>query len=443
MIAAAGHGRFAASSTSSADRRIWTARKPSRARPRSERRSSSCWRRMTCGPNSRSGRAVAFQAHLFGHIEHDGDRKNVVRLRQFDHLAPGVALHIGRVDDGEPSRRETFAGDEVQHLERVLGGGLVVLVPGDQAAAEIAGDHLETGEVPCSRTSTFRTRRRRPAPPGQLRDRQAHLPARFGNFFRLNWCSRSFALGDRRRTAAPLGAGEDGELGGRPELRVDVADGGQSDRISHGSRDRVRPLGEFRPGPFEAVVRVPEPTGASPLAHVVFRVGRRHQHRPRPGMPEHRPLQARQPRRVEVLDDLHQHRGVEPGEAVVTVGQGRLPERQPGPLTVGIRSSCRRRSATPGTRRDVDPTTSVKAGPAATSGPACPHRSPGRPPGSAAPGVRPALPIGRSASQATVRPAPVGRRARRCPSIPGCSSISASRPTALSTSAADARRTAG
>ena len=58
-----------------------------------------------------------------------------------------LGLHVGRVDDGEPAAREPLAGDVVQHLEGVVGRGLVVLVVGDQAAAEVGREHLGRREV--------------------------------------------------------------------------------------------------------------------------------------------------------------------------------------------------------------------------------------------------------------------------------------------------------
>ena len=110
--------------------------------------------------------------------------------------AAGLGLHVGGVDDGEPAGRQPLAGDEVQHLERGRRGGLVVLVVGDQAAAEVAGDHLGRPEVRAGRTSTCPSRSRRPARPGSARG----------------------LLEVRRSCALPLSPGEDGQLGGRADL---------------------------------------------------------------------------------------------------------------------------------------------------------------------------------------------------------------------------------
>jgi hypothetical protein len=55
---------------------------------------------------------------------------------------------IGRVHDGEPARGQALAGDVVQHVEGVGGGGLVVLVVRDQAAEVVRGEHLGGREVP-------------------------------------------------------------------------------------------------------------------------------------------------------------------------------------------------------------------------------------------------------------------------------------------------------
>ena len=70
-----------------------------------------------------------------------------------------LALNVGGIDDGESRLRETPAGDEVQHRERVRGRRLVVLVVGDQAAAEVRGDHLGRREVRASERALAAARR--------------------------------------------------------------------------------------------------------------------------------------------------------------------------------------------------------------------------------------------------------------------------------------------
>ena len=53
------------------------------------------------------------------------------------------------------------------------------------------------------------------------------------------------------------------------------------------------------------------------------------------GEAEHDALERRDPFGVQVLDDLHQHGGVEPGQPVVTVGERGLEDRQPLALVIG------------------------------------------------------------------------------------------------------------
>ena len=110
------------------------------------------WLRTTCGPKSRSGAAAlrSWQTAL-GQVEHDRDRQHVVLAGQRDQRLAGLGLHVGGVDDGQPPARQPLAGDEVQHLERVVGRGLVVLVVGDQAAAEVGREHL--GRRKCLRAN--------------------------------------------------------------------------------------------------------------------------------------------------------------------------------------------------------------------------------------------------------------------------------------------------
>ena len=70
-----------------------------------------------------------------------------------------LALHVGRVHHREPGLRQATAGDEAQHRERVGVGALVVLVVGDQPAADVRGDHLRRPEVPARERALARTRR--------------------------------------------------------------------------------------------------------------------------------------------------------------------------------------------------------------------------------------------------------------------------------------------
>jgi hypothetical protein len=70
-----------------------------------------------------------------------------MRPRQIHQRLPGLRLHIRRVDHGQPTSGQPLAGDVVQHVERVTGDRLVVLIPTHQAPAEIAGDHLERAEL--------------------------------------------------------------------------------------------------------------------------------------------------------------------------------------------------------------------------------------------------------------------------------------------------------
>jgi hypothetical protein len=90
---------------------------------------------------------VALGADAFRDVEDDGDRQHVVLPGEPHQVGTRLALHIGGVHDGQPAGGEPLADDVVQHLERVAAGALVVLVVGDQAAAEVGGDHLGGLEV--------------------------------------------------------------------------------------------------------------------------------------------------------------------------------------------------------------------------------------------------------------------------------------------------------
>ncbi len=91
--------------------------------------------------------SVALDARLIGNVEHDGYWKHVMLARQGNQGRPGRRLHARGIDHGQPACLQPLARDEVQDLERRRRGGLVVLVVGDQAAAEVGGDDLRRTEV--------------------------------------------------------------------------------------------------------------------------------------------------------------------------------------------------------------------------------------------------------------------------------------------------------
>ena len=90
---------------------------------------------------------VALHRHRLGDVEDDRDRQHVVLPRQLDERAACGRLRVRGVDDRETSCIQALAGDVVQDVEGGGARGLVVLVVGHQAAAEVAGDHLERPEV--------------------------------------------------------------------------------------------------------------------------------------------------------------------------------------------------------------------------------------------------------------------------------------------------------
>ena len=90
---------------------------------------------------------VALRAHRLGHVQHDRHRQHIVLAGRLDQLAPVIGLHVRRVHDGQPARGQPLGRDVIQHVERVPGRGLVVLVVGDEAAAEVGGEDFGGREV--------------------------------------------------------------------------------------------------------------------------------------------------------------------------------------------------------------------------------------------------------------------------------------------------------
>ena len=134
--------RSSAASTSSARRSTWTWRKPSRCRPRSERAQLlalvaddvraevAVGARRGCAPGRppRAGRGRSRPASTW-----------CSRASATSGLRASGWTLVASMTVSRPAR-QPLAGDEVQHVEGVVGRGLVVLVVGDQAAAEVGRD---------------------------------------------------------------------------------------------------------------------------------------------------------------------------------------------------------------------------------------------------------------------------------------------------------------
>lgn len=66
-----------------------------------------------------------------GDVDDDRVDEDIMALGELDQGGAGGLLDVGGVDDGEQPPPEPGADDVVQDIERVGGGGLVVLVVGD------------------------------------------------------------------------------------------------------------------------------------------------------------------------------------------------------------------------------------------------------------------------------------------------------------------------
>ncbi len=102
---------------------------------------------MTSERTVRAGR-VTRDAGRLGNIEDDRHGEHVMPPGQLDERLARARLDIGGIGDREPAGGQPLARDEMQHLEGVAGGRLVILVVADQPAAEIRRDHLGGKEVP-------------------------------------------------------------------------------------------------------------------------------------------------------------------------------------------------------------------------------------------------------------------------------------------------------
>jgi hypothetical protein len=78
-----------------------------------------------------SAAAVALLADPFRQVEDERDQQHVELARQRHQRLARRRLHIGRIDHGQAAGGQALASDEVQQIEGVGGGRLVVLVVGN------------------------------------------------------------------------------------------------------------------------------------------------------------------------------------------------------------------------------------------------------------------------------------------------------------------------
>ena len=94
----------------------------------------------------RSG-TVALLRYALRQVEDDRHRQHVVRAGELDQRLARLGLHVRGVDHRELHRRQALGSDEVQQLERVLRGGLVVRVIGHGRTTPVRGEDLRRLEV--------------------------------------------------------------------------------------------------------------------------------------------------------------------------------------------------------------------------------------------------------------------------------------------------------
>ena len=227
-----------AAAISSSPCSTWTVLKPSFCRPRSDAPQVGVLAADHVVAEVAVGAArVARPADALRHVEHDRGRQHVVLARQRDQRAARVDLHVGRVDDGQPPRRQPLADDEVEQLERVGGGGLVVLVVGDQAAAEVGRDHL-------GRLEPLARERRLARAADADEDDEAQLRHPELGHGVTPWPAVTSSAG--RIAAGDLV--EDRHLGRRADLRVVPADGQEPHAVAVALGHRRRPSRETARG---------------------------------------------------------------------------------------------------------------------------------------------------------------------------------------------------
>jgi len=81
--------------------------------------------------------AIAFVAEIVRQTEDDGDRQAVVLPGECNQRRAGFRLHIGRIDDSQFRQRQPLRRNGMQHAERLVRYGLIILVIANQPAAVV------------------------------------------------------------------------------------------------------------------------------------------------------------------------------------------------------------------------------------------------------------------------------------------------------------------
>ena len=302
-----------------------TWRKPSRSQAAQRPRAAapSGWR-TTCGPKSRSGRPRlrSWQSSL-RQVEDDRDRQAVVLAGQRDERLAGLRLDVGGVDHRQPARAPAAcAAMKCSTSKASVGRRLVVLVVGDQPAADVRREHLGRLEVLARERATC------PSRTAPIEDDERELGDR-----RASSCVSAIAS----NTAICVGGAD---------LRVLRPDRQEARPRSRSARRRRSAQSwNSRARPLEAVVAVAELPGRQRLeAHVVLGVRRRHDDRRRPGALEHARARTRRSRggsRCSITSTTAA--ASKPGEPRVAVGERRRGAAGPARAAARrSRSSCSR-----------------------------------------------------------------------------------------------------
>ena len=101
---------------------------------------------------------VPLVAQLLRQVKDDCSRQNVVLPRKLDQRLAGLRLHVGRVNDCQPSERKPLAHDRMQQIERCVGYRLVVFVVGDESTACVGRNDFGRQKMPAAKDWICRSR---------------------------------------------------------------------------------------------------------------------------------------------------------------------------------------------------------------------------------------------------------------------------------------------
>jgi hypothetical protein len=80
---------------------------------------------------------IAIMTDALGYVDHDRNGQTVILASELHQRLTVFCPNVGRINDGQQTSRQTFAGQVMKHVERIARCLLIVFIVGDPASERI------------------------------------------------------------------------------------------------------------------------------------------------------------------------------------------------------------------------------------------------------------------------------------------------------------------